>query len=180
MSTEKDLIALYDNETRERECIEYLVAAAQSERTILDEVYADKPEQKPKPEPEYALAALLAGRAVFLSTHWSEKEWPEEARQGLVIYANCNDVFAWGCADGEAVRHDEIVDLFDHWDKDRDWGAAVWCARKRRLMPQPPVERIIRHAGIWNLDTMGLAESPFRTDWSEKDLQRYGTLPAAE
>lgn len=168
----------YNDEEKEKICLDYLVASVMTEKAIIDRVYADKPEQKRKPEPEKALAALLASESVFLNTNWSQKDWPEEARDTVVIYASCNDVFAWGCADAEEVDHDEINDVFDHWMKDRDWGVAVWCIKKCKLMPQPPVERLIRLGGIWNLDEMDLKESPFKKDWSAESLdKRYGKLP---
>lgn len=178
MLTEEEYTAIYNDEQRGDQCTEYLTAAVMVERAILDKVHAKEPERKPRPEPEKALAALLAAEQVFLNTNWNMKSWPEEARETLVVYANCNDVFMWGCADAEDVSYDQINEVFDHWVKDPAWGVAVWCIQRRGLMPQPPVERLIRCGGIWDLDAMGLKESPFKKDWSEEALdKRYGKLP---
>ena len=63
---------------------------------------------------------------------------------------NCNDIFAWACADAEEVEHGEIQALYDLWLKDRTWGAAKWCAIKRNQKPQPPVIASMKKAGAWD------------------------------
>jgi len=45
------------------------------------------------------------------------------------------------------------------WEKDPDWGVAVWCIGRRKQMPQKPIEKSIREAGVWDLDSMGLASN---------------------
>lgn len=170
--------AIYDDVAMEKTCMDYLVASVMIEQAIIDRNHTGDPSKKRKPEPEKALAILLVEEQVFLNTNWFKENWPDDAKKTTVLYANCNDVFAWGCADAESVEYDEIVDVFEHWMKDPDWGVAVWCIKKCNMMPQPPVERLIRRAGIWNLDEMGLRESPFKKDWSEESLnKRYGKLP---
>ena len=74
----------------------------------------------------------------------------------MALCVNCSDVFAWGCADAEGAAHSEVSDLYDHWLKDPDWGAAIWCMKKRNQMPQRPVERAIRSAWVWDLDALDL------------------------
>lgn len=107
-------------------------------------------------EEEKALALLLIDEIVFLNSYWWEDKWPEEARKVTSINVNCNDVFAWGCADAESLPHDQIEPLYRMWRKDPAWGAAIWCMIQRKQMPQKPVEDLIRKAGIWDLDTLGL------------------------
>lgn len=127
-----------------------------------------------------ALAHLLAKGQVFINNHWWMKEnelnedekhkaWPEEACRTFSINVNCNDVFAWGCADAEEMMEDELEDVYQHYHKDPSWGAAVWCIKKRGELPQKPVYNAIMKAGIWNLDEMGLRENSYDA-WCK---QRY-------
>lgn len=108
-------------------------------------------------EKELALAALLANEVIFLNDHWWMKDWPEEAQKTTSLNVNCNDVFAWGCADAESCTIHDLPDIYRMWRKDPQWGAAVWCMKKRNQMPQPPLERMIRVAGIWSFEELGLA-----------------------
>jgi hypothetical protein len=48
---------------------------------------------------------------------------------------------------------DFLDDLIDE-EKDPIHGAAVWCIKKRQCWPQAPVEKSIREAGIWDLDSL--------------------------
>lgn len=107
-------------------------------------------------EPEQAVARMLAAGVIFLNNHWWEDQWPEEAKKTTSLNVNCNDVFAWGCADGEEVYYNELEDLYDHWLKDPERGPDVWCCKKRKELPQKPVYERIKAAGIWDLDSMGL------------------------
>lgn len=122
-----------------------------------------------------ALAHLLATSNVFLNNHWwmsvkenKENPWPKDACETFSINVNCNDVFAWACADGEEVTFKELEDLYAHFHKDSTWGCAIWCIKKRGYMPQNPVEDAIRKAGIWDLDSMGLEENPSEKYYREK------------
>ena len=126
-----------------------------------------------------ALAHLLATSQVFLNSHWWMKEkeltadekhkaWPEAACNTFSINANCNDVFAWGCADAEEVEYHELESLYEHYHKDPSWGTAIWCIKKRKEMPQKPVEEAIRKSGIWDLDSMGLEENYGEKNMREK------------
>ena len=53
----------------------------------------------------------------------------------------------------------ELQDLYDHWEKDKEWGPAVWCIKKRKQLPQRPVLEAIERAGIWDLRSLGLGEN---------------------
>lgn len=170
----EEAIEIYDNDENRIACEQYLHATVLIGRNISEQFRSK--DGNVKYDSEAPLAALLNAGVIFLNTHWWMESWPEEARKTASLNVGCNDVFAWGCADAEEVTIHEMNDLFDHYVKDPDWGAAVWCMKKRKLMPQPPVERLIRVAGIWNFDEMGLEPSPFAKDWSEKALERYGKL----
>ncbi len=112
--------------------------------------FPEKPETEMMFEEGQALARLLAEEVIFLNSHWWEKDWPERARKITSLNVNCNDIFAWACADAEEVEHGEIQALYDLWLKDRTWGAAKWCAIKRNQKPQPPVIASMKKAGAWD------------------------------
>lgn len=135
-------------------------------------LYKNKPEGISEEmifEENDALAHLLATGQVFISDHWWKGEkkylpegvepWPDAACKSFSINANCSDVFCWACADAEEVLFAELQDLYDHYLKDKTWGTAVWCIKKRNEMPQPPVYEAIMKCGIWDLDSMGLQEN---------------------
>ena len=146
--TEDEAVSIIDNEIRKKECVEYLIANVIADRKFAREICGDENDAEAEP---YMLASLLASEVVFLNTHWGKPTWPEEAQKTIALYVNCNDVFAWGYSDAEELSYDEIGGLFDHWQKDPEWGSAIWCIKKRKQMPQKPVENIIKNKGIWDL-----------------------------
>ena len=117
-----------------------------------------KPDKQLMFEEEPAIAMLLLNQVIFVNSHWWKKDegWPEDACKVISMNVNCNDVFYWACADGEEMEYHDIKDVYDHWIKDPSWGTAVWCIKKRNMMPQKPVYDRIQADGIWNLDEMGL------------------------
>lgn len=117
------------------------------------------PREKVVFDKEAALALLLINKVVFLNDHWWEDEWPDRAKKVTSLNVNCNDVFAWGCADAEEMPHSELEAVYRMWRKDPAWGTAIWCMIQRNQMPQKPVEDIIRKAGIWELDKLGLGKN---------------------
>lgn len=147
-----------DDPVREAQCIEYLACTVAVARQSARDILGDETDHEAEPQ---MLAALLAAEVVFLNTHWWKEDWPEEARKTAALCVGCSDVFAWACADAEGLLYGEIEDLYDHWRHDPLWGSAVWCAKKRRLMPQKRVEDRIRAAGLWDLDALAPAfETP--------------------
>lgn len=139
---------------------ELLELAANSKSTIeAGDVYwvmtwgdrfPDKPPEELMFEEEKALARLLAEDVIFLNSHFWEESWPEDARKKTSLNVNCNDIFAWGCADAEGLDYAEIKALYDCWLANPTWGAAKWCAIKRNQKPQPPVIRAMKAAGAWD------------------------------
>lgn len=123
-----------------------------------DNAVHKKPDVEMMFEEEPALALLLINHQVFMNTHWWMKDegWPKDATETFSFNVNCNDVFAWGCADAEEMFDDDLRDVYDHFIKDPMWGTAVWCMKKRNQLPQKPVYDKIMAAGIWDLDNMGL------------------------
>lgn len=82
-------------------------------------------------EPEWLLAHLLLNDVVFLNTNWSEKEWAEEARDGVVLLVNCNDCFG-PYADCERIKLAEIEELYRLWQRDPIYGSLAWVIAKRK------------------------------------------------
>lgn len=109
---------------------------------------------------EQALARMIAEGVIFLNNYWWMEEWPKDAQEVVSLNVNCNDVFIWGCADGESLKYCDIQDLYDHWVKDPNWGSAVWCIKKRKMLPQKPVFDSIQKSGLWDLNTMNLESNP--------------------
>ena len=103
-----------------------------------------------------ALALLFLNEVIFPNDHWWRDDFFEEQKKLFSINMNCNDVFAWGCADAEELLFSELQDLYDHWDKDPYWGPAVWCCKKRKELPQKPAYDSIMARGVWNLGEMNL------------------------
>lgn len=107
-------------------------------------------------EIEIRLAHLLLNGVIYCNNGWWNKNWPKDH---ITLHVNCNDVFAWGWADGEEIKFSEISELYNMWVKDEIYGHKVWCIRKRGVMPQKPVEESIRIKGIWDLDSMNLEKN---------------------
>jgi hypothetical protein len=83
----------------------------------------------------------------------------------VVMTIDCSDVFVWGCSDCDILESEEDLELlYNMYKKDPKHGSDVFCCIKRKLMPQPPVERKIREAGIWNLDEYDLQQNPSKKD----------------
>lgn len=97
-----------------------------------------------------ALALLLSEEVVSINNHWWEKDFTEEQKQLFSINVNVNDCFYPG-ADAEEIGYNELEDLFNHWEKDKDYGPVVFVAKKRKMMPRIRVCEWILKAGIWDL-----------------------------
>lgn len=102
---------------------------------------------------EGAIAQLLLDETVFIG----------ETNEGKTscFFVNCNDVFAWACADGEDVKVHEIKNLYEMHMKDRQWGSTKWCILKRGMMPQKPILEAIKIDGSWDLDEKKLEENHY-------------------
>lgn len=113
-------------------------------------------------EENIALATLLAAGVLFINNFWwnEKRGWPKEATECISINVNLSDVICWGFADATTLKYSELEDLYEHWLKDPTCGSAVWYCKRIGLMPQPPLVEMIRNAGIWDIDNMGLKPNP--------------------
>lgn len=101
-------------------------------------------------EPEEMIAYMLIEGVLFTNNgHWDQK-WPKDK---TTLHVNCNDVFAWGCADAEDISYSEIPELFNMFKKDEYYGPTMWCIKKRKQMPQKPLADRMIAAG-YNLEDL--------------------------
>ena len=70
----------------------------------------------------------------------------------LILFVNCNDVFAWGCADAECITLSELSDLYKLHKSDAKWGSTKWVCKKRNLQPQRPIIKDMKEDGAWTSD----------------------------
>ena len=106
-----------------------------------------KPDIEMEFEPSKALAHLLINDIVFLNNNWWQETWPPEARKMLSVNVNCNDVFAWGCADAETMDYSELQAVYDSWYREPVYGTAYWVCEKRNQAPQGPVKDPMERLG---------------------------------
>jgi len=79
--------------------------------------------------------------------HCEDGEIKEET---IVLFVICNDLFAWGTADGENITLEEIPNLYKSWANDKHWGVSKWCCKKRNLKPQKPIIEDMKKDGVWD------------------------------
>lgn len=78
-----------------------------------------------------------------------------------VLYVNCNDVFAWACADAEDLPNDEIGNLYKMHIADPKWGSIKWCCHRRNEQPQKPVADDMKLDGSWDESMDDLKENAY-------------------
>lgn len=110
---------------------------------------------------EDIIAFLLVRGAIFANTLTLDDPEEDEklstyAHKSIGLYVNCNDLFAWGCADAIQLNYFGVGDFYDHFMRGE---GDVWCCKKRNLMPQKPVADKMRAKGI-DIDSYGLEPNP--------------------
>lgn len=66
----------------------------------------------------------------------------------IELYVNCNDVFAWGCADDELLPDSEISKYVEM--SKTSWGSIKWVCQHREEKPQYPMIWDMSEAGEWD------------------------------
>lgn len=121
---------------------------------------------------ENMLAVLLANEVVWVreASVTINKGTPYEAshENGTMLFVACNDVFAWGCADGEALSEDQIKPLFLAWHKDNGCGPAIWACKFRKEKPQAPVAKMLKERGLWDEELEALPENRYDAAMRER------------
>lgn len=69
-------------------------------------------------------------------------------KEKMHMYVNCNDVFAWGCADAEDISLDELK-RYQQLSKTK-WGDVKWVCIKRNEKPQYPMIWDMHKDGEWD------------------------------
>ena len=101
-----------------------------------------------------ALAELLAAEVLFCNTGTFN------GKDTVVLFINCNDLFAWGCADGEEFTSDEIEPLWRAWHADGGRGVEQWVCLRRKMRPQYCVIQEWKRDGKWTAALDALPERP--------------------
>jgi len=100
---------------------------------------------------EYLAAKLLEEDVLFLNSRKFVEYGSIEAKdETLVLFLNCNDVFIWGCADGESVTMDELPVLFELFELNNTYGPVKWVCIKRNEKPQKPLADQMKAADFWD------------------------------
>ena len=123
----------------------------------FERIFFIKGDEIPKEfDKDNALAFLLINDVIFTNNHWWEKEWTEEAKKTTSLNVNCNDIFAWACADSEEINVNEIEELYKLYRENAEYGQFIWCIKKRNMLPQYPIYELIQNETNWDLNKMGL------------------------
>jgi len=82
----------------------------------------------------------------------------------FTLFVNCNDFFAWGCADCEEITAEDYNDLVkaikDASNSEHGWaGHLLWVARKRKMRPQGAYYKYLDEAVHHLFDEAGPARS---------------------
>jgi hypothetical protein len=102
-----------------------------------------------------AAAILLDSGDIFMMT----KEfigWNTSKYKAAVLFVNCNDVFAWACADCEEITENdgeepsEIIELYKCYKQSSKWGGTRWVCIKRKEKPQDPIVEAMKKDGQWD------------------------------
>jgi hypothetical protein len=87
----------------------------------------------------------------------------------ISLEVNCNDLFVWGCADGEPIPYSQLGYLYYTIENTPGrWGADLWACVRRCEMPQDPI-RVSMEAGGIVLDETVLAPNRYWASLKEKD-----------
>ncbi len=118
-----------------------------------------------------AVAQLLAAEVCFVNGRpYAFKKGDAANAETVVVFVNCNDIFAWACADGEDLPLGEVESLYRHVLKHPTWGSAMWCCKRRKEQPQAPVVRDMKEAGAWDAEMDAL-----EPNWYDKRCRERAT-----
>ena len=102
----------------------------------------------------------------LLREQWIFVAWKNS--QELSLAVNCNDIFAWGCADAEDLPRDQLENLWKEYLADPKTGYIKWCCKQRNEKPQKPVVDWMKEEGTWTNDLYKLPENHYDTAINKK------------
>lgn len=119
-----------------------------------------------------ALAYLLNEKILHINTrpyienpYDDKNKWVLAKKETIVVFVNCNDVFAWGCADSEEIESSEQIykdkvnwlsELLKYHLDDPKWGSVKWCCKKRNQRPQEPLVNRMKEENVWDKEMESL------------------------
>jgi hypothetical protein len=104
------------------------------------------------PNEEAMAAWLLDNNYLFLNSRKFIEEYGGKETiqpETLVLFLNCNDVFAWACADACEVTFSDLPRLFNMIRVDEKHGGTKFACIKRNLQPQKPLKDMMIKDGSW-------------------------------
>lgn len=125
---------------------------------------------KKVPDHEAMVAHLLEENVLFVNARRyvsNEKTNELSKNETLVLFLNCNDVFAWGCADAEDVSYSELPELFKLYEADDKCGTIQWVCIKRNQKPQAPIVKYMKENNGWNEVMEALPENRYDALYKE-------------
>jgi hypothetical protein len=99
---------------------------------------------------DFAIIKLLMDGILFANSRKyicpiDGKVYPET----IVLFVICNDVFARGGADAEALPLNEVQNLYNMHIKDLKYGAIKWVCFRRNRRPEGYTMNKMKNAGVW-------------------------------
>ena len=123
------------------------------------------------PDEEAMVAHLLEENILFVNARRyvsNEKTNELSKNETLVLFLNCNDVFAWAYSDAEDVSYDELPELFKMYEANTDCGPTQWVCIKRNQKPQAPMVKYLKENDGWNEVMEALPENKYDVYCREK------------
>ena len=122
---------------------------------------------------EEAIQQLISESVLFANfRRYSEYNIP--LGETIILFANCSDVFAWGCSDAEDVSsEEELKSLYEYCSNYGAWeGSTIWACLKRKQKPQAPVAKLLKEKNAWINELDSLEDNKYDLMMKEK----YETL----
>ena len=109
-----------------------------------------------------ALAEMLAAGSLLFVAGDSGPFFQTESgdKQAATIHINCNDLWAWGCADEIPLPKDEIGSFYKAWKAEGKWETTKWCCVRENLQPQKPIRNDMKTDGAWDDVMKSLPKNP--------------------
>ena len=145
---------------------------------IEDFHYDQDPDNEESFMENVAFSYLVDQEVVFVNWRpYIENPWTEGEekniceRDTIVAFANCNDVFMWGCADAYEIENiKSLRELVKEHIRYGFSGTCRWICRRRNNQPQKAVIAIMKKAGAWDEEMEALPENSYDA-WCRKKAE---------